>query len=488
MVQSVHKEKIQKTFGIARERLEGTKDSYGKLMREIVNTGVCTHCGACVATCDVLEWRDGKPTLVGKCTGCGVCYNQCPRTLTLKKDLIGDYINIYTAKATNPQIKGQDGGVVTAIIEFLLDKGLIDSAIVTLKDPNEPWKPLPSRITTKDELLKSSGSIYCHSQTLIALIDAIEQGDNSIAFVGTPCNIDAVYKMKTSPTGVLNLFMRANILRIGLFCMDSFDYQSLKAFMAQKGIDINNVEKMTIQKGKFTFIEKDGKITQFPVHDLDIAKSSSCNYCIDLTSEKADISVGSVGSPDGWSTVIIRSGIGNEIFNEAVRTGYIEVNESGPSMKAVLNLAKLKKVQLYTIKKRRTFVIRYISTEGITEQELKEKLPQKEVVLEDTVAQLKAVKMDKPKLIDNNTKIQFTLTNVSGRSLEDVIVNISHVSEFFETASYNDRIDVWYPFEQLEFQFPRVENDQEYLVRVVDKENRVMTKSINIKKLLENKK
>lgn len=481
-------DKVKKSFGLAQVRLEGSKDSYGKLIREIVNTGVCTHCGACVATCEVLDWVDGKPKLVGKCTGCGVCYNQCPRTLTLEEDLIGEYLNAYTARAKNDTIEGQDGGVVTGLIEFLLDTELIDSAIVTQKDEKDPWKPNPSIIKTKEELYKSSGSIYCHSQTLVKLVEAIENGDASIAFVGTPCNIDAVHKMKTSPTGLLNLFMRANIIKLGLFCMDSFDYHSLTVFMKQHDIDINNVQKMTIQKGKFTFIEKDDKIAKFPVHDLDIAKSSSCNYCIDLTSENADISIGSVGSPEGWSTVLTRTGLGEEIFKEAVRNGFIEVREKGPAMTAVLFLAKLKKVQLYTLKKRRTFVIRYVGEESITEQQLEETPPKKEVVLEDTISQLKAVKMGRPSLIDTDSKIVVTLTNVSGRSMEDVTVNISHVSEFFETASYDDKIDVWYPFEELEFQVPRVDNDQEYLVRVIDKNSRVMSKKIDIQKLVEKSK
>ena len=478
-------QKVKRTFSLAQARLEGSKDSYGKLIREIVNTGVCTHCGACVATCEALVWEDGKPKLVGKCNGCGVCYNQCPRTLTLEEALIGKYTHAYTAKAKNAAIKGQDGGVVTAILDFLLDSGLIDSAVVTQKDQQLPWKPVPTIVRSKEELYKSSGSIYCHSQTLVALVDAINSGDNSIAFVGTPCNIDAIHKMKSSPTGLLNLFMRSNIIKIGLFCMDSFDYNSLNIFMLQKGIDINQNEKMTIQKGKFTFIAKDGKTWSYPVHDLDIAKSSSCNYCLDLTSEFADISVGSVGSPDGWSTVLIRSGIGEEIFNEAVRNGYIEIKPQAPAMTAVIGLAKIKKVELYTIKKRRTFVIRYISEMGVSDKELKKEPAKKEVVLEESVAKLKSIKIDAPKLVENDSKIKFSLINISGRSLEDVVVNISHVSEFFETASYDDKISVWFPFEELEFLFPRVKDDKEYLIRIIDKENRIMTQLIDINKLLE---
>ena len=58
----------------------------------------------------------------------------------------------------------------------------------------------------------------------------------------------------------------------------------------------------------------------------------------------------------------------------------------------------------------------------------------------------------------------------------------------FETAGYDDTISLWYPFEQLDFHFPRVKNDSEYLIRVIDRESRVMTKIIDINKLLESSK
>ena len=61
----------------------------------------------------------------------------------------------------------------------------------------------------------------------------------------------------------------------------------------------------------------------FPLHDLDAYRSSSCKFCTDLTAENPDISFGGVGSPQGWTTVLARSGIGYEIFNEAVDSGYI---------------------------------------------------------------------------------------------------------------------------------------------------------------------
>ncbi|TFF97010.1 MAG: 4Fe-4S dicluster domain-containing protein, partial [Promethearchaeota archaeon] len=207
------RKKYEYSFDYIQSKLEGSKDSFGKLMKEIVRTGVCTECGTCAAVCPVLEWDHlvGQPKLVGKCTGCGICYNQCPRTITDPNELMGEFKTGYVANTNIPEvIGGQDGGTVTSLLCYLFDEHLIDAAIVTMTDPNHPWFPVPQIITTKDEAIKASGSVYCHSQTVEALMDAIREDYRSIAFVGTPCNISAVNKMYNSPAGMLKYFMRAN--------------------------------------------------------------------------------------------------------------------------------------------------------------------------------------------------------------------------------------------------------------------------------------
>ena len=53
---------------------------------------------------------------------------------------------------------------------------------------------------------------------------------------------------------------------------------------------------------------------------------------MDFTSEQSDISVGSVGSPEGWSTVIIRNEKGLELMENAEKDNYIEtkpISDSG---------------------------------------------------------------------------------------------------------------------------------------------------------------
>lgn len=337
---------------LKRSLQEKEKISFAKLRNDIIKPGICTLCGACASTCESISLDEGEPKLTGKCTACGVCYNQCPRTITTEDGLIGSLREAYAAQSNLKEIKGQDGGVVTAMLAYGLEEGLIDCAVVTASSEEEPWKPVSIVARTYDDLLQSSGSIYSHSMTMDALMSAIRQGMSSIAFVGPSCNIDAVYKMQKSPRGFLHMFMRAKILKLGLFCMDSFDYGGLKQFIEGKNMRLGDIEAMKIRKGRLEVTTAASK-ESFDLQELDSFRSSSCKYCTDMASENTDISFGGVGTPDGWTSVLTRSSIGYEIFNEAADCGYINARIiEEEEMQRILNLAKMKKVQMYALHRR----------------------------------------------------------------------------------------------------------------------------------------
>ena len=54
------------------------------------------------------------------------------------------------------------------------------------------------------------------------------------------------------------------------------------------------------------------------MRELEREVRSGCGFCDDLVSRLADISVGSIGSPDGYSTVIVRSERGEKLLEAAV--------------------------------------------------------------------------------------------------------------------------------------------------------------------------
>ncbi len=449
------------SFNYIQKKLEGKKDSLGMLMKEIIRTGICTECGTCAAVCPVLEWDHelGEPKLVGKCTGCGICYNQCPRTITDPIQLMGDFKTGYVSNTNIPEvIGGQDGGTVTSLLCYLFDEHLIDAAIVTMKDPENPWNPVAQIITTKEDAIKSSGSIYSHSQTVEALMDAIRQDYRSIAFVGTPCNIDAVDKMMSSPAGMLKYFMRAHVLKLGLFCMDSFAPEALYSFFDKEGVDLKQVKKMDINKGKFHLYYDPDKepVKSYTIKQLDKFKSSSCNFCTDLTAENSDISVGSVGSGPNKNTVFARTGIGAEIIEDAAKKGYLKIEPfNAINLNAVLFLAKLKKVSQYNIQKRKVFIVKDTIEE---EPRIKTKPEAEKSKTTPELGARKFLRVTKD-INEEENVLNISITNSVGYVLEKLKIRIVTVEDLFESRPWITTIKELFPYETIEIGYPLEEKE-----------------------------
>jgi len=463
-------EKYKYSFDYIQHKLEGKKDSFGMLMKEIVRTGICTECGTCAAVCPVLEWDPlaGQPKLVGKCTGCGICYNQCPRTITDPHQLIGEFKSGYVANTNIPEVLGyQDGGTVTSLLCYLFDEHLIDAAIVTMKDPKDPWHPVPQIVTNKADAIKAAGSIYCHSQTVDALMDAVREDYRSIAFVGTPCNIDAVNKMFNSPAGMLKYFMRAHILTIGLFCMDSFSPEALYPYFKKDGIDLEKVVKMDINKGKFhLYYDEDGEPEKsYKIKELNKFKSSSCNFCTDLTSENADISVGSVGSGPNKNTVFARTGIGAELLEDAAEKGYLTIEPfNAIDLNAVFYLAKLKKVAQYNIQKRKVFIVRDMEEEE--EAKIETKKEEKELEIKPIIDSRRALSVKKS-VNEGDKTLELSITNTIGFILEDLKIRIASVDEVFEKNVWVTKIAELFPYENVEIDYPLEEDGELQLGKIL---------------------
>jgi coenzyme F420 hydrogenase subunit beta len=476
------------SYRLSKRRLESKKhDKFATLKKQVIDRGLCSSCGACVASCseNAIEMINERPQLVGRCTACGVCVHQCPKTKTTVPQLLGNFIEAFRAKSLLPEVKGQDGGVVTSLLIYLLREKMVDGAVITQKDEFEYWKPKPIITSSEDEILAGAGSIYSQSQSVGKLLEAIKSGLNSIAFVGCPCNIDAVNKMQTSPYGLVRLFMRSSVLKIGLFCMDAFSYERLRNFVeTEDKTPIRDIEKMTISKGKFQMIKKDGGVISHSVHDMDRLRASSCYYCVDFTSENADISIGSVGAPEGYNTILARSGLGLEILEDAAESGYIELEPlSTKDLQPVLKLANLKKVQLYTVNRRRSYAFQIPTTITVSPQQTH--VYEQMLEPDSGIKRKRMVRILKTKLIDNNRHIQTTITNRSGKVLERVQVRITLLAgELFEAHTWETAVREWFPAESLDFEFPRLGDDSEYIVSLSDAKGKILTKKISVSELM----
>jgi coenzyme F420 hydrogenase subunit beta len=318
-----------------------------------------------MAACPInVLWPAGEqPTLVGACALCEICYYQCPNVEFSSDDVemllhsrirrpdehLGISRGTFVGKATKNEIlsQAQDGGVVTALLAYALESKLIDAAVVAGRDSK--WRAKPEVATKYDDLVKGAGTKYTVSPTLLGVRSAVDEYQKTkVGLVGTPCQIKAVRRIQTSPLGNIRL-AQAMTLSIGLFCMESYAYDPLvQTYLAGQGIDPLSITRMGIKKGSFIAWSGENEVLHVPLREVDAFVRNSCKHCEDFTAEYSDISVGGIGCPNGYSTVIARTEKGLELVKNAEKAGYIELRELKPDEKGylkVVNMAQTKRLR-----------------------------------------------------------------------------------------------------------------------------------------------
>lgn len=328
------------------------------LEAEVIYNGLCCYCGSCGAFCkEYITYENELPKTKKKCYEiCGACYDFCPRTFfapfevdravfgdVRTDNLLGYYQGeILTARATDEAVrdKAQDGGVVSALLAFLLEHGEIDAAVVSRTSEN--WEPEPFVATKREDILAAAGSKYTQCPSVLGVGDAFEAGYKNIALVGLPCHIQGMRKVQLSKGFDVGAD-RVKLL-IGLLCTETFDMAMLTKKLEELGTSIEEVEKFNIKKGSFIVQTKTGKEIKTPIRKMRECVREACDYCYDFAAEFADVSVGSIGSGDGWSTVILRSEAGKDLVKRAEAAGIIEAKKlTEEQIAEVRNLASFKK-------------------------------------------------------------------------------------------------------------------------------------------------
>ncbi|MHC1626846.1 MAG: coenzyme F420 hydrogenase subunit beta [Methanoculleaceae archaeon] len=258
--------------------------------------------------------------------------------------VLGNYKEVLAARSTDAEIlkKSQDGGIVTTLFDFALAEGIIDGAIVA--GPGEdPWRPEPMVATTREELLAARGTKYNICPTMSLIKEATRSyGLDRVGIVGTPCQIQALRKGQLYPVGLRDVPDKV-ALAIGIFCMENFPYQGMEAIVEDHcNVKLESLTKMDIGKGKFWAYTARGAVSELPLKYTHKYEQPGCHVCLDYVANLADISTGSVGTPDGWSTVFVRSRVGESVWEKAVSAGAIEtkpIADVKPGLDLVKKLA-----------------------------------------------------------------------------------------------------------------------------------------------------
>jgi coenzyme F420 hydrogenase subunit beta len=302
----------------------------------VIDADRCIQCGTCIAACpsdSIGIGDDDLPELVKMCTGCSLCWDFCPRgglryerqwKITGGDDNVsgaGDPITEFSARVEDDwRERSQDGGVVTAVLCRLLETGEIDGALIATESDDEEWKAESFLATTPEECIENTGSFY--NQTLaLGNLDLDRWSHKlpdepleelSLALVGTPCEIEGIRAMQDFEWeyGSEEAGVRAVDYTIALMCTKNFNYYSLmgERIEDEHGIDRQDIEKMDVLHGKMMAYGADGTLLlEEDVEEFHDAALKGCDECADFTGYCADLTVGSVGSSDEYSSVIVRT-------------------------------------------------------------------------------------------------------------------------------------------------------------------------------------
>ena len=361
--------------------MEEEAKTFRDLNKEVIERGICGKCGGCVSFCSAGELNAiemGKNELPryideDKCQKCGICYLICPQTDALNTELqdkfgwslpIGDYKRITSAQTTIEDVMEvcTDGGVVTSLLLYLLERNMINGAVVSKKTGRFARQAIIAK--TSEELVEAAGSRFSGSlhleelggkyTTYTPILSAVKSLEKrylrDIAVVGTPCQINAIRKMQCLR------IIPAHLIRytIGLFCIENFSFDDLARERLEKKLDVNmeDIVKLNI-KDDFQITLSNGIKIHVPLEEIDEVARPACFACQDFSNEYADISVGGLGSPDGYTTTLIRTEAGASVYDDALRRGYIRERLFKDAEESRLEKTKmLAKIVSFTRRKR----------------------------------------------------------------------------------------------------------------------------------------
>ena len=346
-----------------------------ELYEEVIDTGLCTGCAGCVIACphDVIgyEHAPGQYTPfhleddlgATDCghgqKGCTSCTRACPRFRSWEteadqhlfgrerrpEEMSGIYKDVLLTRASDETVHsmGQDGGLVSAILIWCLENGIIDGALTShLEKPDadgsSSWKAVPALATDRESVLAGAGSRYTYSANTLAMPQALEQGLSALALVGMSCQTSIGPVMWHRRVGKAGRPIKLNI---GLLCSKSFDDSIFEElFWAKYRLRKEDMVKMNI-KGVFQIWMRNGDYHEVNLKECHAWTREGCTHCPDFAAEHADISTGGIGENNDWTLTIVRTELGRQIIMKMLAEGVIEGRPGDSDPGAIALMHKL---------------------------------------------------------------------------------------------------------------------------------------------------
>src|SRR5690606_14701385 len=165
----------------------------------------------------------------------------------------------------------------------------------------------------------------------VPLVSSLKEADvnrksRDIAVGGDAAVVQAVRKMLETERQLAQPYKTSSHFVFGLFCTEGFHYdgrlgRALKRDDAHEHKEVCRIDV----KGKLEITLNDGIQYVIPLNELEDTVRPGCGVCTDFTALKADISAGSVGSSDGYTTLVVRTLVGQHLLESAIANKKLSV-------------------------------------------------------------------------------------------------------------------------------------------------------------------
>lgn len=291
-----------------------------------------------------------------------------------KHPRIGNYFNTYVGFSSKYRLTSSSGGIATYFLSELLKKKIVD-AVITVNE-GEMFFYEYSVIRSSDELINSSKTRY-FPVTLATVIEQLKNSNERFAIVGVACFIKSVRLLQYYHP---ELNDKIKFL-IGIICggvKSRFYTEYLASKSGVKGNQFFNPqfrikdfqsEALDYLFGCNDSIGKFRSIRMRKVGDVwgtGLFKNNACDFCDDVTTELADISLGDAWidpyKKDGKGTnvIVTRSYLADRILHDGMKKNDLQID--------FLSISSFLKTQLGSFNHRQNalgYRIRRIEKQGI---------------------------------------------------------------------------------------------------------------------------
>ncbi len=327
----------------------------------VVSANLCLGCGICEDVCSkqkAIRIMRTKTFYVPKidvdlCTDCGLCLKVCPgksvelnsisKELFHSKDIKEDkyldrYHKCYAGYSNKEEIRYHcaSGGLVSQFLIYLLEKKVIDGAVVVGFKLNNVTEPNVYIAETAEDILNGKSSKYC-PVSYQSIIPEINKRNGKYVIVGLPCHIHGFRKYERINKSFKNKISGY----FAIYCSGTKNFLYQEYLFYRYGIDKKQLKKFAYRDdgclGYMKCEYYDGTIKKISYLDYYSSMKNAftpvrCTLCIDHYGELADVCFGDlhigkyIKDKVGVNSLVVRSAYFDKLLKQAKAEGIISLD------------------------------------------------------------------------------------------------------------------------------------------------------------------